>query len=95
MQHEEQKTTDHHTIRRWAEAREGRPAAVAMTYEDDEVGVIRIAFGGKAEGDETEGLEDTSREEFFEKFDENNLAFHYQEKTKEGGTSRFFKFVRR
>ena len=94
MQHETQKTTEHDTIRRWVEARGGRPAAVAKTHEDDEVGVIRIAFA-KPEGDETEGLEEISWEEFFEKFDEKNLAFLYQEETKDGGTSRFFKFIRR
>jgi hypothetical protein len=92
MQHEAQKTTDHETIRQWVEAREGRPAAVAQTHEGDEVGVIRIAF---AKPEEEEGLEDISWEEFFEKFEEKNLAFLYQEQTKDGGTSRFFKFVRR
>ena len=94
MQHEAQKTTEHDVIRRWVEAREGRPAAVAKTHEGDEVGVIRIAFA-KPEEDEAEGLEDISWEEFFEKFEEKNLAFLFQEKTKDGGTSRFFKFVRR
>lgn len=92
MQHEAQKTTDHDTIRQWVEAREGRPAAVAQTHEGGEVGVLRIAF---AEPEQDEGLEDISWEEFFEKFEEKNLAFLYQEQTKDGGTSRFFKFVGR
>jgi hypothetical protein len=93
MQHESKKTTDHDTIRRWVEARGGRPAAVAETHEGDEVGVIRIAFAPA--GDETEGLEEITWEEFFEKFEEKNLAFLHQEQTKDGGTSRFFKFVTR
>lgn len=93
MQHEAQTTTDHDTIRKWVEARDGRPAAVAQTHEGDEVGVIRIAFAGK--GDKPEGLEDITWDEFFEKFEEKKLAFLYQEKTKDGGTSRFFKLVKR
>ncbi len=95
MQHESQKTTDHDTIRKWVEARQGRPAAVAETHEGDEVGVIRIAFSDKSEGDGAEGLDDITWEEFFDKFEEKKLAFLYQEKTKDGGTSRFFKFVKR
>jgi hypothetical protein len=93
MQHEAQTTTDHDTIRKWVEARDGRPAAVAQTHEGDEVGVIRIAFAGK--GDKPEGLEEITWEEFFEKFEEKKLAFLYQEKTKDGGTSRFFKLIKR
>lgn len=95
MQHESHKTTDHETIRKWVEARQGRPAAVAQTHEGDEVGVIRIAFSGGSEGEGPGGLEDISWEEFFEKFEEKKLAFLYQEKTKDGKTSRFFKFVTR
>ena len=34
-------------------------------------------------------------DDFFQTFDERKLAFLYQDKTKDGGTSRFFKFVRR
>ena len=92
MQHEAHKTTDHDTIKQSVKAREGRPAAVAQTHEGDEVGVIRIAF---AEPEQDEWLEDISWAEFFEKFEENNLAFLYQDQTKDGATSRFFKFVRR
>ena len=33
--------------------------------------------------------------DFFEKFDESKLAFLYQDKTKDGKESRFFKFVER
>jgi len=40
-------------------------------------------------------LEKVSWDEFFEKFDQSNLEFLYQEKTADGQTSRFNKFVRR
>ena len=46
-------------------------------------------------GDQDEGLEEISWEEFFEAFDENDLAFLYQDETEGGGESRFNKFISR
>lgn len=40
-------------------------------------------------------LQHISWEEFFTKFDESDLVFLYQEKTRDGRTSRFRKFVGR
>ena len=40
-------TTNHDVIRKWAEQRGGRPAAVAATHKDDEGGLLRIDFGEK------------------------------------------------
>jgi hypothetical protein len=37
-------TTDHATIRKWAESHGGKPAAVERTHSDDDVGLIRIMF---------------------------------------------------
>lgn len=88
--HGSKQTTDHEEIRKWAQARDGRPAAVAQTHSGDDAGILRIDFGEK----EPE-LEEISWEEFFQTFDDRKLAFLYQDKTKDGGTSRFFKFVRR
>lgn len=93
MAGESRTTTDHDEIRRWAEARDGRPAAVKGTERgDEEAGILRIRFPGV--GDD-ENLEDIDWDAFFEKFEESRLAFLYQDQTKEGETSRFFKFVRR
>ena len=39
-------TTDHDGIRKWAEARGGRPAAVGSTQSKDGAGIIRIEFPG-------------------------------------------------
>jgi hypothetical protein len=89
-QHQSKQTTDHDEIRKWVEARGGRPAAVERTHSEGEGGLLRIDFGEK----EPE-LEEISWEEFFRTFDERKLAFLYQEKTKDGKESRFFKFVRR
>ncbi|MGR3824929.1 MAG: hypothetical protein ACU0A5_20370 [Salipiger marinus] len=80
-------TTDHDTIRRWAEARDGNPALVRGTSED---GVLRIDFNEREER-----LDPINWDEFFRVFEQNNLAFLYQEKTADGSTSRFNKLVRR
>ena len=40
-------------------------------------------------------LLDASKDEFFRKFDESDLAFLYQDRTKDGKVSRFHKFVHR
>lgn len=84
-------TTDHETIRRWAEARGGKPATVKRTESNGEPGLLRINFPGYAEG----SLEDISWDAFFEKFDEKRLAMLYQEETSDGQQSRFCKFVSR
>ena len=83
-------TTDHETIRRWAEERGGRPARVKGTGDEDDPGMLRLDFG---ECDPS--LEEISWEEFFEKFDENDLAFLYQEETMSGKESRLSKLVDR
>ena len=80
-------TTDHDTIRKWAEARNGKPAKVDTGGKG---GILRIDFG-----EPEESLEPISWEEFFQIFDDNQLAFLHQEKTGSGGTSRFNKFVER
>ncbi|MGV8083687.1 MAG: hypothetical protein AB2L09_08675 [Coriobacteriia bacterium] len=87
-----QTTTDHETIRKWAEERQGHPARVVGTGGKKDAGLLRIDFD-EAEPDTR--LERISWEEFFEKFDKENLAFLYAEKAKGGEESRFFKFVER
>ena len=84
-------TTDHNEIRIWVEARGGHPAKVKATAGDGS-GVLRIDYPGYS-GEET--LEAISWDEFFEGFEENNLAFLYQEETKTGDESRFSKLVDR
>ena len=85
-----QVTTDHAAIRKWAEARGGRPASVKGTGKG-EAGVLRIDF----EPELAEGLELISWDDFFAKFDEEKLGFLHQDKTADGSTSRFHKFVDR
>lgn len=83
-------TTDHDSIRKWAEDRNGHPAAVAATHEEGEGGILRIAFR-----EDGEDLEEISWEEFFKTFEDRHLAFLHQDRTKDGDLSRFFKFVGR
>ncbi len=83
-------TTDHGTIRKWAEQRGGKPARVKGTEDKSGEGILRFDF---AEPDEK--LEKISWDEFFRTFDDRELAFLHQDKTADGKTSRFFKFVRR
>ncbi|SES22300.1 hypothetical protein [Rhizobium sp. NFR03] len=80
-------TTDHDTIRKWAEARKGRPSVIRT---EGKGGVLRFDFG-----DKEEAFEEVDWDEFFRIFDESKLAFLYQDKTKDGDTSRFNKFVAR
>ncbi|MBR0645385.1 hypothetical protein [Plastoroseomonas hellenica] len=70
-------TTDHKTIRRWAEAKGGKPAAVKRTHAGDSIGIIRIMFPD-APRSEHDALTEISWEEFFEQFDKANLALLYE-----------------
>lgn len=89
--HESKTTTDHEEIRQWVEERDGHPAIVKGTEKGGSA-MLRIDYPGFSGEDK---LEEITWDEFFEIFDENNLAFLYQETTQEGGESRFSKFVSR
>ena len=83
-------TTNHDEIRKWVEARGGRPTVVKGTEGKDGEGLLRIDF---AEPDDK--LQPIDWETFFHTFDDRQLAFLHQDKTADGKQSRFFKFVRR
>jgi len=87
-------TSDHDEIRKWAQARGGRPATVRSTHRKDDPGIIRIEFPG-APNAKDENLEEVSWDEFFEKFDEAKLALLYQDQTASGERSNFNKLVPR
>jgi hypothetical protein len=91
MSGESKTTTDHQTIRRWAEERGGRPASVKGTENGGDAGILRIDFPG---GDE-DSLEQISWDDWFEKFDESDLVFLYQEEKASGEGSTFFKLISR
>lgn len=82
-------TTDHDEIRDWVESRGGHPATVKSTARGSQAaGVLRIDFPEFSGGRSLKAIE---WDEWFEVFEENDLAFLYQPK----GDSRFSKLVRR
>ena len=81
-------TTDHNEIRRWVEERGGFPACVKGTGDQNDPGLLRIDYPGFS-GEER--LQKISWEEFFTKFDSENLAFLYQDEP----DSRFSKLIDR
>lgn len=85
-------TQDHDEIRRWAEKRGARPAAVSSTETDDQTGIIRLEFPGSPNANDS-ALEEISWDEWFDKFDSNGLEFTYQEKTANGQRSNFNKLT--
>ena len=86
-------TTDHDEIRRWAEERGAKPAAVARTERgDDDPGIIRLDFPGYGGAG---SLEEIGWDDWFDKFDESNLALLYQEHTANGEKSNFNKIISR
>jgi hypothetical protein len=72
-------TTDHDTIRKWAERKGGKPAAVKSTHKEGDVGIVRIMFPDNPKS-EHDALTEISWEEFFKEFEERELALLYDPK---------------
>jgi len=85
-------TTNHSTIQKWTEERGGHPARVKGTDKGDSSGILRIDYQGFSGED---SLEEITWEQFFDAFEENNLAFLYQDKVSGGKQSRFSKLIDR
>ena len=83
-------TTDHKAIKKWIEARKGKPSVVKSTEGADGEGILRVDFR-----DHGHALEDIDWDTFFQTFEDRGLAFLHQDKTADGKESRFFKFVKR
>lgn len=83
------RTRDHDTIRSWAQERGATPTTVPGTEHDDHLGVLRLDFPGYG-GDR---LTEVSWDEWFDTFDKRDLEFVYQEHTRDGSQSNFFKVV--
>ena len=84
--------TDHEEIRQWAEERGGTPACVRGTGDKGDIGMLRLDFPGYSGED---SLQPISWEDWFEKFDERNLALIVQQKTAKGQKSNFNKLISR
>ncbi len=86
-------TTDHEQIRRWVEERGGHPATVKRTGRGrQQAGIIRIDFPGFSG---VQSLKPIDWDEWFQMFEERQLAFLYQDRTAAGKQSRFNKLVSR
>jgi hypothetical protein len=70
--------TDHERIRKWAQSKGGRPAAVDRTHKGGDVGIIRIMFPDAPQS-EHESLVEISWDEFFEEFEKRKLALLYDQ----------------
>jgi hypothetical protein len=70
-------TTDHATIKRWAEQHGGRPASVSATGSGDDPGILRIMFPDAPQHDD-DALEEISWDEWLSAFDENGLALVFE-----------------
>lgn len=75
-----QTTIDHDEIRRWAESKGGKPAAVDRTHQGGDVGIIRIMFPDAPQSQHG-SLVEISWDEFFQQFDDAELALIYDEKS--------------
>jgi hypothetical protein len=84
-------TTDHGEIRRWAEARGGRPMVARGVAEDDPEH-LRLVF---PDTPDTPDLEPVSWAEWFRRFDAAGLALLCEELTSDGRRSCFCKLVPR
>ena len=85
-------TTNHEEIKSWVEERGGHPARVKGTASKGGSGVLLIDYPGYSG---TQTLEAISWDEFFQGFEENKLAFLYQDETRGGDESRFSKLINR
>jgi hypothetical protein len=71
-----------------------KSAAVKGTGGSGDTGMIRLEFPGYSRSRD-KSLQEIGWDEFFEKFDDNNLALVYQDKTASGEKSDFNKLVSR
>ena len=85
-------TTDHDTIRGWAEKRGGWPAEVVSAARGSRTGTIRIDLPGRPGAGKDRRI---AWDEWFRKFDEANFAFTYEETTARGQRSDFNRLVGR
>ncbi len=84
-------TTDHEEIRQWVEKHGGRPAITKKTGIGEDDGVLMLEFPDEETGKE---LQEISWEDFFDKFEEDNLALLYKDMEDETGRH-FHQLVRR
>jgi len=83
------RTIDHEEVREWAELHGGAPAILADSRVG-ESGMLRLDFG-----DGVEQLERITWEDFFDIFEDNDLAFIYEASDADGDASIHYHFTSR
>jgi hypothetical protein len=83
-------TTDHNEIREWVEGRGGSPARANSSETGESTPLLRIAFPGISGEGQVQSVE---WKEWFDVFENRELAFLYQEKTEDGQDSHYNKLV--
>ncbi len=85
-------TTDQTKIIRWIEQRGGKPAILdSKGQESSPHRLLKVKFKDTKSAD----LSTISWDNFFKIFEKNKLEFLFQEATKDGEQSRFFKFIQK
>jgi hypothetical protein len=85
-------TTDHNEIRRWAEHRNALPALMIDSEKGESATHLRLKFPGREDG---ASLQETVWEAWLKKFEQNQLAFLYQDQIANGEPSHYNEIVRR
>lgn len=83
-------TTDHNEIREWVEGRGGSPARLQSPETGETMMQLRITFPGIS-GDGA--VKPVDWKEWFDVFENRELAFLYQDKTPDGHDSHYNKLV--
>ena len=86
-------TTNKEEIKSWASARNGVPAMIKETENQQGEGLLRIHFPQASKNNDE--FNEISWDKFFEKFDDDHLAMVYQDKKEDGEQSTFHKFIDR
>ncbi|MBO4208068.1 hypothetical protein GSF22_18960 [Micromonospora echinofusca] len=81
-------TKNHDVIRRWARARQAKPATITGTERDGRPGVLTFNMPGYRESSR---LKQITWEEWFRTFDARRLNLIYQEQLRDGRQSNFFR----
>lgn len=84
--------TDHDQIKKWVESRGAHPAAVKGTESRDGGYMLQIDFPGYS-GEQT--LQPLEWDQWFQVFDERQLALVVEDRMPDGTPSNFNKLVRR
>jgi hypothetical protein len=83
-------TTDKKAIKEWIEERKGWPAVQIKTNGNRKENILWVGF---PEASTHKNLQKITWEEFFEKFDQEQLTFLYQDASLNGEQSQFFYFL--